>query len=161
MLQACHPAVEQVTLIMKIHAWIIFFPPLQKESIFLMPPAFHPHQSYPCLVLFIYCLTSCGKKGSWEKMLHNGEESAVWVLLATDFLFCSSHSVISTCWSSTDASKKILALVELFYSPHNNKGRKPREIKLLVLEQINTWQVVGKCNHDKIRSCLRNILGWF
>lgn len=159
MLQACHPAVEQIILMTIIHAWIIFFPPLHKESISLMPPASHPYQSCPCLVLFIYCLTSCGKKGNWEKMLLNGEESAVLVVLATEFLF--------TVWSVNAEvqqmfqGRKILALLGLFYSLYSNKGRKPREIKLLVLEQINTWQVIGVCSHDKIWSCPRNILGWF
>lgn len=31
---------------------------------FSMLPSSYPHQSCPCSVLFIYCLTSCGKKGN-------------------------------------------------------------------------------------------------
>lgn len=46
----------------------------------------------------------------WERMLHGAEESAVAcaLLLAEEFLFCSSPGVISKCESPTIVLKKNL-----------------------------------------------------
>lgn len=85
-LQACCPAVEHVTLFMIIHAWLFSSLLYRRRVGFFNASRIPPTSVLSLFGLFIYCLTKCGKKGSWEKMLHDGEESAVWVLLATEFI---------------------------------------------------------------------------
>lgn len=64
-------------------------------------------------------------------MLHNVEESAIAcaLLLAAEFPFCSSPSVISKHRSLTTISKKNLTFLGLFDSLYDNKGGINREVK--------------------------------
>lgn len=72
----------------------------------------------------------------WERMLHGAEESAVAcaLLLAEEFLFCSSPGVISKCESPTIVLKKNLTCLGLFDSLYTKRSNLTDKAELLYVK---------------------------